>query len=160
MTEQNFDMPPKFAFDEFYEMLKEYVTDQKAREALFTYDQEDMADRGNLLDSSMCSDLAYESYRTFAGAGWRILSQNGWPKHYQIIESTKGDMKKRRKYQSLAGDFIRIARRVIRKEPIERPSWEFQDWDIDIMDKENIKEFLKARAGKYPQFSPYEIGDD
>lgn len=91
MSETELALPPKFSFDEFYEMLKEYVHDPEAREALATYDAEDVAGHGELSNASVCSDLAFDSFGTFKMIGWSILVKHGWPTYWDMIQATKQD---------------------------------------------------------------------
>jgi hypothetical protein len=67
------ELPRPFAFDEFYAMLKKYVNDPKAREALANYDAEAIEGRGQLDDSSTSSELAYDADGIFQQIGWSIL---------------------------------------------------------------------------------------
>ncbi len=159
MSQQTPLPPRKFRFDEFYEMLKEYVHDPKARQALMTYDAEFGAGRGYLNDSSMCSELAFDSYLDFKGVGWSILAKHGWPTYGQIIQSTKGNVELRTKIQAAGMTFIEFGRRLIRKEPYEK-GWLFQDEDFNIDNRASILRLLKITENIYPHNLPYTLTGD
>jgi integrase len=158
MSEEEFKMPRKFTFDEFYEMLKEYVNDPKARELLAIYDAEDAEGRGELSDTS-CSELAFDSYADFRGIGWAILAKHGWPTYYQIIENTKEDFELRQKLCRPYYNFVTIARRFIRREKtVWMKRMEFlPDQDFDVNDQESVTRFMKMYVEKYPRISPYTL---
>ncbi|WP_334150992.1 hypothetical protein [Hyphomicrobium sp.] len=152
-------MPRKFAFDEFYEMLKEYVSDPKARHALMTYDSEYGAGRGYLTDGSQCSELAFDSYGDFKAAGWSILAKHGWPTLSQVIKSTEHDFELRSKIEDAGRTFVDLGRRLIRKEPYEK-GWSFQDDDFDVDDRASALKLLKMWSIRYPNNVPYTLTGD
>ncbi len=154
MSEEEFKMPPKFTFDEYYEMLKEFVNDPKAREALTTYDSEDAAGRGELLDGSQCSELAFESYSDFKIAGWNILAKNGWPTYRQVVNIK--DMERRFDVFHSGDTLWKLTRRLIRKEPKQK-GWDFQDYDFEIKDRKSVLCLLKMWHKRYSKHTemPY-----
>jgi hypothetical protein len=158
MSEEEFKMPRKFTFDEFYEMLKEYVNDPKARELLAIYDAENAEGRGELSDTS-CSELAFNSYADFQGIGWAILAKNGWPTYSQVIKNTKHDFELRRELCKPYYEFVSFARRLIRR---EKTIWMkrleiFPDEDFDINSGESVLKFMKLWTEKYSNNSPYKL---
>jgi hypothetical protein len=158
VIEEEFKIPRKFTFDEFHEMLKEYVNDPKAREALATYDAEANAGRGDLSATS-CSDLASESYGEFQAIGWSILVKHGWPTYYQMIEATKQNHDLRMLFIGTGNVFRGIAKRLIRKTS-GYARWlqeSFQDEEFDVHNKMDILRLLKMWADKYPTELPYTL---
>ncbi len=156
MSEEEFKMPPKFTFDEYYEMLKEFVNDPKVREYLAIYDAEDAAGRGELLDRSQCSELADESHSTFEWMGRSILVANGWPNYPDILKIS--DVNLKLDVMSMGNTFWKIGRRLIRKEPTQK-GWDFQDEDYDISDRGSVLRLLK-RWAKVSKLIPYELTFD
>jgi hypothetical protein len=153
VSQEEFKMPRKFTFDEFYEMLKEYVNDPKARALLATYDAEDAEGRGELSMTS-CSDLAFDSYSDFKMMGWAILAKNGWPIYREIVKMKNME---RRFDLFHSGDTVwKVARRLIRKEPKQK-GWDFQDYEFDINDRKSVLSLLKMWQKKYSKHTemPY-----
>jgi hypothetical protein len=154
MSEEEFKMPRKFTFDEFYEMLKEFVNDPKARAALATYDVEDAEGRGDLLNGSLCSDLAFNAYADFRAIGWSILVKNGWPPYVEVIKIT--DYSLRSTIQSTGYQIWKIGQRLIRKEPVQK-NFGFQDQGYDINDRASVLRLLKRWAKTYKFEMPYKL---
>jgi hypothetical protein len=148
MSEEEFKMPRKFTFDEFYEMLKEFVNDPKARAALATYDAEGIAGRGRDLGSEE-SDLSWDSWGIFSSIGYSIMHKSGWPSYSEIIENTKNDYELRSKLCRGLGFIVCVGRRLIRKEVWEK-GWDFQDEDFDINDRASVLRLLQLWTKKYP----------
>lgn len=160
MSASEFQMPRKFTFDEFYEMLKEYVSNPRAQEALAVYDPEYVAGRGNLLDNSQCSEVAHEAYGNFKAIGWSILARHGWPTYAQIIKSSEHDAELRHKVESAGTTFINVARRLIRNEP-DGWGWPFQDEDFHIGDPDSVLKLLRMWSAIHPNNLPYVlVGDE
>ena len=154
MSDMEFKMPRKFTFDEFYGMLKEFVNDPKARELLATYDAEDAEGRGDLLDGSQCSELAFDAHSDFTMVGWNILVKNGWPTYLEVTKIPNSNVKL--DVMSIGNTFWKIGRRLIRKEPNQK-GWDFQDEDYDIDDRASVLQLLKRWVKTYPFEMPYEL---
>jgi hypothetical protein len=160
MSEEEFKMPSKFTFDEFYEMLKEYVNDPKARELLAIYDAEDAKGRGELSDTS-CSELAFDSYADFRMMGWAMLAKNGWPTYLEVIKIP--NFQSRSLIESNGNNIWKIARRLIRKEPKQK-GWDFQEYEFDVNDRQSVSSLLKMWQKRYSKHTemPYflTVGDE
>ena len=134
MDESEYKMPRKFTFDEYYELLKEYVNDPEARKALEVYDAEYAAGRGR--DHADYSEKAHDAIWDFIIAGWDILSKRGWPTYKEAIELSKEPGMK--KLREMANEFPRLARRLIRVE-IGSP---LPLVEVNFEDKESVRKFL------------------
>lgn len=154
VSDSEFQMPRKFTFDEFYNMLKEFVNDPKVREYLAIYDAEDAEGRGELLDGSQCSFLAEDSHSMFISIGWSILVKNGWPNYGMVVKIS--DVNLRLDVMSIGNTIWKIGRRLIRKEPRQK-GWDFQDVDYDINDRESVLRLLRQWAKAYKFEMPYEL---
>lgn len=165
MSNEEFPMPRKFAFDEFYGILKEFVNDPEDREYLAVYDAEANAGRGQL-DDSTASELAAESQEMFRVLSWRILQKYGYPSYYELIQSTKNNFKHRQNVLSFEGSFRGIAKRLIRKTDgyLRWLQEDVQDEDFDIDDKSSVLRLLKMWEEKKRQMGievPFILtGDD
>lgn len=88
MTYEELRIPRQFTFNEFYEILSEFVNDPEVRDCLAAYDAEAIAGRGQV-DDSTGSHLAAESLGKFNSLSWSILQKYGYPSYYSMIEQTK-----------------------------------------------------------------------
>jgi len=77
--------PRKFTFDEFYEMLKAYVSNEKAGQFLAIYDAEVAAGRGRI-DMSDCI-IAADASGNLLGIAWHILNEHGWPTYLEVVRA-------------------------------------------------------------------------
>ncbi|WP_428685588.1 hypothetical protein [Sphingopyxis sp.] len=157
MSEEATLTPPRFAFDEFYKMLHQYVNNPEARSALATYDAEDVAGRGELAtptDRSVCSELAYESFHEFERIGFQIMYEHGWPTYSQIVKTTTNDPERRQDLCKPLYDFRNIALRLIQKHDT-RWSSSFRDEDFDINNRVSVLKLLKMWAERHPSTPPY-----
>ena len=154
MRKNDFSAPRKFTFDEFYDLLKQFVNDPRVRELLATYDAEDAKGLGNLLDGSQCSDLAFESHSAFRMAGWHLLAKHGWPSYKEGTEMQDRDLWW--EIRSEGDQLWRIGRRLIRKEPNE-PWWGFQEYDFDIDDRDSVRSLLTMWFNKYGPPMPFTL---
>jgi len=145
-------MPRTFTFDEFYELLKEYVKDTKAREALAVYDAENAADRG--WGHADFSEVAHRALADFSIAGWNILAKHGWPTYREAVEMQKAP--EAGEILLKGNEFPRITRRLIRKEP----GSPFPDEEIDLYNEERIRKFLSLWMSKYPDNQIYDLPGD
>ena len=157
------ELPRPFAFDEFYVMLKKYVNDPKAREALANYDAEAIEGRGQLNDSSTSSESAYNADVIFQQIGWSILVSHGWPIYYDMIQSTGQNHEFQMELLSIAANFRSIAKLLIRgcKED-DLPRWlregdTFPDKDFDIYDPASVLRLLRMWSEKHPRHQPYTL---
>lgn len=149
MTDQ---MLPKFSFDEYYSMLKEYVESPSAREALALYDAEYAAGRGSLYTTG--SEVATDANSDFIIVGWNILARHGWPTYKEAIELQENEGLL--DITAMGTSFSHNARRLIRKEP-ESP---YQDQDFDIDNRSSVLEYLKLVMRDRSRYQIYELPGD
>jgi hypothetical protein len=157
------ELPRPFAFDEFYAMLKKYVNDPKAREALADYDAEAIEGRGQLDDSSTSSELAYDADSIFHQIGWSILVSHGWPIYYEMIQSTGQNHELQMEFLSTAAKFRSIAKLLIRgSKEDDLPRWlregdTLPDKDFDIHNPASVLRLLRMWSEKHPRYLPYTL---
>ena len=135
--------PRKFTFDEFYEILNQFVNDPEVRESLALYDAEANAGRGQI-DDSTGSNLAREALGKFNSLSWSILQKYGYPSYSELIYSTQDNFELRKQYWNLEGHFRAIAQRLLRNTR-EIPNWlqkEFRDENFDVNDKQSVLRLL------------------
>jgi hypothetical protein len=149
-------MPRPYSANELYEMLDELVKNDEARTHLSVYDEELRAGRGNLLDGSQCSELAFDSFSNFKAIGWSILAEHGWPSYLQV--SKMPDAEEQLKITRAGTTFINLGRRLIRREP-EPWGWPFQDEDFDIDDRASVLKLMKLWDDRSPNNSLYTIAE-
>jgi hypothetical protein len=138
----------KFSFAEFHEMLKEYVADPKARDALARYDAERAAGRASLYETG--SECATEANSDFIAVGWTILAEHGWLTMQDLLALEGSE-----EFHELllqGNSFSQIARRLIRVEPES----DFKERFFDIDSGASVLELLRLRT---KQNSKYEIYD-
>lgn len=142
-------MPRKFTFDEYYEMLKEYVTHPKALEALALYDAEYAAGRGWVYQGG--SELATDANTDFIVVGWSILGKHGWPTYSEALELQKNEGLEN--ITTMGTSFSHVARRLIRKEPESK----YPDRSFTIKDKESVLEYLVLRLQECSKYELYDL---
>jgi hypothetical protein len=141
--------PPKFRFEEFYEMLREYVSNADALEALALYDSEYAAGRGWVYDTG--SEVATDANSDFIMIGWSILVKHGWPTYKEALELRRNGCW--RDITTVGTSFAHIARRVIR----DGPERSFPHLVVDINDQDSIIEFLRLRQQEFSDCKLYEL---
>lgn len=164
MPEGELEMPAKFSFDEFYEMLKELVNDPEARECLAAYDAEANAGRGQV-DDSTASDLAHDSLDRFNSLSWSVMVAHGYPTYGEMIEMTKDNFELREDFWTFGGIFRGIAKRLIRKTDgyLKWLQEDFQDQEFDINDRSSVLRLLKLWKEKKAQVNkevPFVLPDE
>ena len=151
----------KIPFDEYYEMLKEFVEDPEARRRLEAVDVEVKRyyDEGGRLDYPREEDGGvYNAQILFEHVGFKILERRGWGNYRHIAEIGKPyDL-------SQAMGFCGVSEVLLRG---KLPDWEGEDAVPCIRDKEQVRRFLKARIARrsrmmsaYSEGFPINFGDN
>lgn len=143
------NVPRTFPFDEFYEMLKEYVSDPKAREALALYDAEYAAGRGGVYDTG--SEVATDANSDFIAVGWSILSKHGWPTYWEALAMQRTSGNQDVIYKG--NTFPQIARELIRTGPESK----FPDKKFSIDDEASVEELLRLRMQNSSKYEIYTL---
>jgi ABC-type glycerol-3-phosphate transport system permease component len=100
MSSAEFQIPRKFTFDEFYDLLKKLVADPDAQKQFAIYDAECKAGRGDILYGE--NGVAQEALFKFRSVGILMLYELGWPNYGEAL---KHGSKTRSSYKSLLYSF-------------------------------------------------------
>lgn len=148
----NDKMPPKFSFDKYYALLREYAANPKTRAVLDLYDAEYAAGRGWLYTGG--SEIATDAMSDFVAVGWEILVKHGWPTYSEAVKLQREDGL--RYILSMGTSFSLAARRLIRKEPES----EFPEKDFNLDDKDSVLEYLRMLMVLSGKFQIYKLPEE
>lgn len=136
MSDDGFDLPRKFTFDEFYELLKKLVDDPEAQKQFAVYDAECKAGRGDTLFEE--HGVAQEALFKFRSVGILMLYELGWPNYGEAL---KYGSETRSRYQGLLHSFTDTGLAIMAGGGAAYAP----DFTVDINDRESVRQLLLAQ---------------